>query len=67
MLPLINALKVQTRRPAMKKNISSSVKMKATVDERNAVAKNALARTGSQPPDYQAVVGLDVGDRKTHY
>jgi transposase len=51
----------------MKKNISSSVKMKVTVDERNAVAKNALARTGSQPPDYQAVVGLDVGDRKTHY
>jgi transposase len=51
----------------MKKSISSSVKMKATVDERNAVAKNALARTGSQPPDYQGVVGLDVGDRKTHY
>jgi transposase len=51
----------------MKKNSSRSVEMKATVDERNTGAENAPGRTGSQPPDYQAVVGLDVGDRKTHY
>jgi transposase len=50
----------------MKKNSSRSVEIKA-VDKRNASAKNAPGRTGSQPPDYQAVVGLDVGDRKTHY
>jgi transposase len=50
----------------MKKNSSRSVEIKA-VDERNAGAKNAVGRTGSQPPDYEAVVGLDVGDRKTHY
>jgi transposase len=50
----------------MKKNSSRSVEIKA-VDERNAGAKNVPGRTGSQPPDYQAVVGLDVGDRKTHY
>jgi transposase len=50
----------------MKKNSSRSVEIKA-VDERNASAKNAPGRAGSQPPDYQAVVGLDVGDRKTHY
>jgi hypothetical protein len=48
----------------MKKNNSRSVEMKATVDERNAGVENAPGRTGSQPPDYQAVVGLDVGDRK---
>ena len=50
----------------MKKNSSRSEEIKA-VDKRNASAKNAPGRTGSQPPDYQAVVGLDVGDRKTHY
>ena len=62
MLPMINALKVQTRRPAMKKNGSSSVKMKETRG-----AKNAPSKMGSQASDYQAVVGLDVGDQKTHY
>jgi transposase len=46
----------------MKKNSSSSVKMKVTRS-----SKNALSKMGSQAPDYQAVVGLDVGDQKTHY
>jgi len=51
----------------MKKNSSSSVRMKTTVDERKGGAKSAPARSGSEPPDYQAVVGVDVGDRTTHY
>jgi transposase len=49
----------------MKKNRSRETK--ATAEERKSDAKIAPARTVSQPPDYQAVVGLDVGDRKTHY
>jgi len=51
----------------MKKNISRSVEMKATAVERKAGVRNAPGRTVRQPPDYQAVVGLDVGDRQTHY
>jgi len=50
----------------MKKNISRSVEMKATAIEIKA-GVNALGRTVAQSPDYQAVVGLDVGDRSTHY
>jgi transposase len=62
---MINALEVQIRRPAMKKNISRSVQMKSRAIEIKA-SVNASGRTVSQP-DYQAVVGLDVGDRNTHY
>lgn len=50
----------------MKKIISRSVEMKATALEIKA-GVNASGRTVSQAPDYQAVVGLDVGDRSTHY
>ena len=50
----------------MKKNSSRSVEMKATV-ERKGRMNNAPGRTVSHRPDYQAVVGLDVGDRQTHY
>jgi len=50
----------------MKKNTSRSVEMKAVVRVK-AGGKGALGRTVSRQPDYQAVVGLDVGDRKTHY
>jgi transposase len=49
----------------MKKNISRSVQMKSRAIEIKA-SVNASGRTVSQP-DYQAVVGLDVGDRNTHY
>src|SRR5450432_305592 len=63
---MTDALKVQKRRPAMKKNSSRSVEMKATV-ERKGRMNNAPGRTVSHRPDYQAVVGLDVGDRQTHY
>ena len=51
----------------MKKNSSSSVEMKATAVERKGRMKNAPGRTVSHRPGYQAVVGLDVGDRQTHY
>ena len=51
----------------MKKNSSRSVEMKATAYERNAGVMNAAGRTVVPGSDYQAVVGLDVGDRKTHY
>jgi transposase len=51
----------------MKKNISRSVEMKAPAVEIKASVKNAPGRTISHPVDYQAVVGLDVGDRQTHY
>ena len=51
----------------MKKNSSRSVEMKATAYERNTGVRNAAGRTVIQPSDYMAVVGLDVGDRKTHY
>src|SRR5690348_9317099 len=46
----------------MKKNISRFVEMKATFIE-----TKADVTAISQRPDYQAVVGLDVGDRQTHY
>ena len=51
----------------MKKNSSRFVEMKATVIETKAGVTNPPRRTISQCPDYQAVVGLDVGDRRTHY
>ena len=51
----------------MKKNISRSVQMKAPVIERKAGVSKARATRVCQPLDYQAVVGLDVGDRQTHY
>jgi len=51
----------------MKKNISRFVEMKSTVIERKAGVQNPPGRTIPQRPDYQAVVGLDVGDRQTHY
>ena len=51
----------------MKKNTSRSVEMKATAVELKANMKDAPRRTVSRSLDYQAVVGLDVGDRKIHY
>jgi transposase len=63
---MTDALEVQIRRPAIKKNISRSVEMKATAIEIKA-GVSAPGRTISHPLDYQAVVGLDVGDRNTHY
>jgi hypothetical protein len=59
---MINALDVQTRRPAMQKKTSRLVEMKAAAIERKAGATKVLGRTVFHPPDYQAVVGLDVGD-----
>ena len=49
----------------MKKNTSRSVTMKAPAVERKPSVKNAAGV--SHRLDYQAVVGLDVGDRQTHY
>ena len=49
----------------MKKNSSESIAKIA--DEKKTNGENALSGTASQPLDYQAVVGMDVGDRKTHY
>jgi len=51
----------------MRKNSRGSAKLKATLEEGTASAKNAPVKTGSKSRDYQAVVGLDVGDQKTHY
>jgi transposase len=51
----------------MKKNISRFVEMKATVIETKGDGTTPPRRTISQRPDYRAVVGLDVGDRRTHY
>ena len=51
----------------MKKNISRFVEMKATVIETKGDRTTPPRRTISQRPDYRAVVGLDVGDRQTHY
>jgi len=51
----------------MKKNISRFVEMKATVIETEGDRTTPPRRTISQRPDYRAVVGLDVGDRQTHY
>ena len=51
---MADALKVQKRRPAMKKNSSRSVEMKATV-ERKGRMNNAPGGTVSHRPDYQAV------------
>jgi transposase len=48
----------------MKKDTSRSVEMRAVVKIQ---ACGKSARTVSDRPDYQAVVGLDVGDRRTHY
>ena len=61
---MTDALKVHIRRPAMKKDTSRSVEMRAVVKIQ---ACGKSARTVSDRPDYQAVVGLDVGDRRTHY
>ena len=51
----------------MQKKTSRLVEMKAAAIERKAGATKVLGRTVSHPPVYQAVVGLDVGDRQTHY
>ena len=51
----------------MKKNTSRSVNMKAPAVEMKVDVKETTRGTIPNPPDYQAVVGLDVGDRQTHY
>ena len=51
----------------MKKNTSRSVNMKAPAVEMKVDVKETSRGTIPNPPDYQAVVGLDVGDRQTHY
>lgn len=51
----------------MKKNISRSIEMKAAAIETKACEVNQTGRPDSRAVDYQAVVGLDVGDRQTHY
>lgn len=50
----------------MKKHINSSVKMTQRAVEMKAGVKG-VSKATVQPRDYQAVVGLDVGDRQTHY
>ena len=51
----------------MKKNTSRSVNMKARAVEMKIDVKETSRGTIPNPPDYEAVVGLDVGDRQTHY
>jgi transposase len=51
----------------MKKNTSRAVQMKAAAVESKAGVKEGYRGTGPRPGDYEAVVGLDVGDRQTHY
>jgi|HubBroStandDraft_6_1064221.scaffolds.fasta_scaffold113999_3 transposase len=51
----------------MKKNINRLVEMKATAIEMKVGVANPPGKRISQPPEYHAVVGLDVGDRQTHY
>ena len=52
----------------MKKNISRFVEMKAgAVESRGGATTNRSGKPDPPQPSYQAVVGLDVGDRQTHY
>jgi len=51
----------------VKKNSNRFVEMKATTIEAKANVTNPKGTGISQGLDYQAVVGLDVGDRKIHY
>ena len=51
----------------MKKNINRLVEMKATAIEMKVGVANPPGKRISQPPEYHEVVGLDVGDRQTHY
>jgi transposase len=51
----------------MKKNISRFVEMKAVAVETKTCLMSPRAGRDSQPTGYQAVVGLDVGDREIHY
>ena len=51
----------------MKKNISRSIQMKAAAIEAGASEVSQKGRPDSRAAGYQAVVGLDVGNRQTHY
>jgi transposase len=51
----------------MKKNISMTVMTASAVDATETQAPHAAADAASGAPRYQAVVGLDVGDRQSHY
>ena len=51
----------------MKKNISRSIEMKAAAIEARASEVSQTGRPDSRAAGYQAVVGLDVGNRQTHY
>ncbi len=51
----------------MKKSISRSVEIKAAAIETKADVMGQTERPDSPPLGYHAVVGLDVGDRQTHY
>jgi transposase len=51
----------------MKKNISMTVMTASAVDATETQAPPAAADAASGAPRYHAVVGLDVGDRQSHY
>jgi transposase len=51
----------------MKKNISTSVMTASAVDVAGAQVQPATEGAASGAPRYHAVVGLDVGDRQSHY
>lgn len=51
----------------MKKNISMTVMTASAVDATETPAPRAAADAASSAPRYHAVVGLDVGDRQSHY
>ena len=51
----------------MKKNISMPVMTASAVDATETPAPPAAADATSSAPRYHAVVGLDVGDRQSHY
>src|SRR6266542_3131965 len=51
----------------MKKNISTTTVMKPAISVDVTAAQPAEDGAASVPPRYHAVVGLDVGDRQSHY
>src|SRR5262249_18532146 len=64
--PVRTALEVQWRRPAMKKNTSGEPPKTAGSPDRSVTIPES-GRRRIEVSRHHAVVGLDVGDRRTHY
>jgi hypothetical protein len=65
-----DALEVHSRRPAVKKNISTTTVTNTAASVDVNAAQPQVGQDGGAAPvtaRYQAVVELDVGDRQSHY